>query len=54
MFTGVAGRFVWAVVVVMFGYLACNSFAADEDKALALSKALSQAKLLAGGGQVCR
>ncbi len=31
----------------MFGYLACNSFAADEDRALALSKALSQARLLA-------
>ncbi|MBW1853020.1 MAG: cyclic nucleotide-binding domain-containing protein [Deltaproteobacteria bacterium] len=43
MFTGAAGRFVWAVVVVMFGYLACNSFAADEAKALALS-----VKLFAG------
>jgi len=48
MFTGTAGRFVWAVVVVMFGYLACNSFAADEAKALALSKALAQVKLFAG------
>ena len=48
MFTGAAGRFVWAVVVVMFGYLACNSFAADEAKALALSKALAQVKLFAG------
>jgi signal-transduction protein with cAMP-binding, CBS, and nucleotidyltransferase domain len=48
MFTGAAGRFVVAVVVVMFGYLACNSVAADEAKALALSKALSQAKLFAG------
>ena len=48
MFTGAAGRFVWAVVFVMFGYLACNSFAADEAKALALSKALAQVKLFAG------
>ena len=48
MFTGAAGRFVGAVVVVMFGYLACNSFAADEANPLALSKALSQAKLFAG------
>jgi len=48
MFTGVTGRFIWAVVVVLFGYLACNSFAADEGKALALSKALAQVKLFAG------
>ena len=48
MFTGVAGRFIWAVVFVMFEYLACNSFAADEGKALALSKALAQVKLFAG------
>ena len=48
MFTQSTGRFVWAVVVVMSGYLACNSFAADEAKALALSKALAQVKLFAG------
>ena len=48
MFTGKADLFIWAVVVVMFGYLACNSFAADEAKALALSKALAQVKLFAG------
>jgi len=48
MFTGVAGRFVWVVVVVMFGYLSCNSFAADDAKALALSRALAQIKLFAG------
>lgn len=48
MFTGVAGRFVWAVVVVMFGNLASNSFAADEAKALALSEALAQVKLFTG------
>ncbi|MDY6990873.1 MAG: cyclic nucleotide-binding domain-containing protein [Thermodesulfobacteriota bacterium] len=48
MFAGTAGRFVWAVVVVMFGYLACHAFAADEAKALALSKALAQVKLFAG------
>ena len=45
MFTRAAGRLVWATMVVMFGYLACNSFAADEAKALALSKALAQVKL---------
>ena len=48
MFTGATGRFVCAVVVVIFGYLAGNSFASDEAKALALSKALSQVKLFAG------
>lgn len=48
MFTGTAGRFVWAVVVVMFGGWACVSFAAEEAKALALSKALAQVKLFAG------
>ena len=48
MFTGAVGRFVWAVVVVMFGYLACNSFAADDTRALALSEVLSQVKLFAG------
>ena len=48
MFTGAAGRFVWAVVVVMFWCLACNSFAADEARAVALSKALAQVKLFAG------
>ena len=47
MFTGTAGRFVWAVVVVMFGYFASDSFAADEAKASALSKALAQVKLFA-------
>ena len=47
MFTGVAGRFVWAVVVVMFGISASNSFAADAAKALTLSKALAQVKLFA-------
>ena len=45
MFTRAAGRLVWATVVVMFGYLACNSFAANEAKASALSKALAQVKL---------
>ena len=48
MFTRTADRFIWAVVVVMFGYLACNSYAEDEAKALALSKALAQVKLFAG------
>jgi CRP-like cAMP-binding protein len=48
MITGAAGRLVCAVVGVMFGYLAGNSFALDEAKALALSKALSQVKLFAG------
>ena len=47
MFRRAAGRFVWAVVVVIFGYLSCNSFAADNDRALALSKALAQVKLFA-------
>lgn len=47
MFTGVAGRFVWAVVVVMFGISASNSFAADAAKALTLSKALAQVNLFA-------
>ena len=47
MFTGLAGRFVWVVVVLMFGNLASNSFAADEAEALALSKALVQVKLFA-------
>ena len=48
MFTGAVGRFFGAVVVVIFGYLVCDSFAADEAKALALSKALAQVKLFAG------
>ena len=47
MFTGAAGRFVCAVVVVMFGYLDSSSFASDEAKSSALSKALSQVKLFA-------
>ncbi len=47
MFTGVAGRFVWAVVVVMLGISASNSFAADAAKALTLSKALAQVNLFA-------
>ena len=47
MFTGLAGRFFWVVVVLMFGNLASNSFAADEAEALALSKALVQVKLFA-------
>ena len=48
MLTGVAGRFVCAVVVVMFGYLSGSSFASEEAKSLALSKALSQVKLFGG------
>jgi CRP/FNR family cyclic AMP-dependent transcriptional regulator len=48
MFTKAAGRLVWAIVIVMFGNLACNSFAADEAKALALSKALAQVQLFKG------
>jgi len=48
MFTGTADRFVWAVVLVMFGVFASNSFAADESKVLGLSKALAQVKLFAG------
>ena len=45
MVTRMAGRFVWAVVVVMLGISAGNSFAAD--KALALSNAVAQVKLFA-------
>jgi CRP/FNR family transcriptional regulator, cyclic AMP receptor protein len=48
MFTGTAGWFVRAGVVVMFWSLACNSFAADEAGAVALSKAMAQVKLFAG------
>ena len=48
MLTGVAGRFVCAVVVVMFVYLSGSSFASEEAKSLALSKALSQVKLFGG------
>lgn len=48
MFTGMKGWFICAVVAVMFGCLAGNSFATDETKALALSKALAQVKLFAG------
>jgi CRP/FNR family cyclic AMP-dependent transcriptional regulator len=47
MFTGLAGRFVWVVVVLMFGNIASNSFAAEEAEALALSRALVQVKLFA-------
>ena len=47
MFIKPLGRFVWAVVV-MLGYFAVNSFAADDGKALLLSKALGQVKLFAG------
>ncbi len=45
MFTGAAGRFVCVALVVMFGCLVNSSFASDEAKSLALSKALSQVKL---------
>jgi len=45
MFTGVAGRFVCVVAVVMFGISANNLFAADKTRPLALSDALSQVKL---------
>jgi CRP/FNR family cyclic AMP-dependent transcriptional regulator len=48
MFSRVAGRFVWAVVVVMFGGLVSNSFAADETKTLDLSRALAQVKVFPG------
>ena len=48
MLTEVAGRFVCAIVVVIFGYLGGSSFASAETKSLALSKALSQVKLFAG------
>ena len=48
MFTEAKERLVWAVVAVMFGVFASNSFAADEAKALGLSKALAQVKLFAG------
>jgi CRP/FNR family cyclic AMP-dependent transcriptional regulator len=48
MSTRATGRFVWAVVVVIYGSLASNSFAAEEAEALALSKALAQVKLFAG------
>ena len=47
MFTRRAGPFLGTLVVVIFGGLACNSFAADEAKALTLSKALAQVKLFA-------
>jgi CRP/FNR family transcriptional regulator, cyclic AMP receptor protein len=48
MFNRVAGRFVWVVVGVMFGYLACNAFAADGTRGLTLSGALAQATLFKG------
>jgi CRP/FNR family cyclic AMP-dependent transcriptional regulator len=47
MFTGLAGRFVWVIVVLMFGNLASNSLAADGAETLTLSKALVQVKLFA-------
>lgn len=47
MLTGATDRFVWAVVFVMVGVLASNSFA-GEAKALGLSKALTQVELFAG------
>ena len=45
MFNGLADRVFWVVVVLMFGNLASNSFAADDAEALTLSKALVQVKL---------
>ncbi len=50
MVTGLSARLflVVVVVVVVLGNVAGNSFAADEAKALELSKALGQAKLFAG------
>ena len=48
MFTRKAVWFIWIAVIVMFGYLACNSFAADEANVLALSRALAQVKLFQG------
>ena len=48
MFTGRAVWFIWVGVVVMFGYLGCNSFAADEARDLALSMTLAKVKLFAG------
>lgn len=39
------GLFVWAVMVMMYGDFSSHSFAAEEDQALALSKALSQVKI---------
>lgn len=47
-FYRVAGRFVWVLVGVIFGYLACNAFAEDETRVLTLSGALAQAKLFKG------
>ncbi|MBW1781714.1 MAG: cyclic nucleotide-binding domain-containing protein [Deltaproteobacteria bacterium] len=43
-----ARRLFCAVVIVMFGYLSGYSFASDEAKSVALSKALSKVKLFAG------
>ncbi|MCP4023585.1 MAG: hypothetical protein GY729_17195, partial [Desulfobacteraceae bacterium] len=42
------GWIACSIVLLMFGYLACNSFAAEEDKNKALSKAISQVKLFSG------
>ena len=47
MITERAVWFIWVVVAVMFGYLACNSFATDDANNFALSKALGQVKLFA-------
>lgn len=48
MFSRVGIRCAWAVVIVMFVYLAGHSIAADDTNALALSRALAQIKLFAG------
>ena len=48
MTAGVIGRLVFSIVALMLGCLNGSSFASDEVKSLALSKALSQAKLFAG------
>ena len=47
MFAGAAGRLVCAVTVVIFGCLHSASFASDEAKSSALSKALSRVRLFA-------
>jgi CRP-like cAMP-binding protein len=48
MFIRTTERFIWIAVIVMFGYLACNAFAAEESKDVALSKTLARVKLFAG------
>lgn len=45
---GVTKRFVWAVMILVFGNFSGNSLAADEAKSLELSRALVQVKLFAG------